>query len=140
MDKIEQMKGSKKKVCFVSHSSSYDFENELYQPLRKVSEGMGYNFLLPHENQGEVVNSKVMIERAEVVLAEVSNASTGQGIELGWAQDRNKKIVCVYKKGSSVSRSLQFVCGEMLEYQGGEELARIVGDLLTTNSVEVHDK
>jgi|GEM_PF-2002077 len=37
---------------FVSHSSNFDYENELYKPLEKL----GYDFVFPH--RGEVIDTK----------------------------------------------------------------------------------
>jgi hypothetical protein len=59
-------------------------------------------------------------------LAEISSPSTGQGIELGWAEAFNIPIVCVYKSGAKISDSLKYVSDKFFEYHAPEELIRIL--------------
>ena len=50
------------------------------------------------------------------------------GIELGWANMFDIPIVCIYKKGSVLSRSLEEVCGEMIEYDN--DIENVINKLL----------
>lgn len=106
---------------FVAHSSNYDFRNELYVPLRKSSLDDKHKIALPQEKGKEVI-TKDIIKNQDLVIAEVSHASTGQGIELGWANIYNVPIVCVYKKGSRPSNSLKFITDNFVEYNDPEDL------------------
>ena len=111
---------------FVSHSRRFDFEGELYKPLRESVLFMKHQFLFPHQT-GDSVNTKQLIQNeCDLVLAEVSYPSTGQGIELGWADDANKKIICIYKKGTEFSKSLKEVTDNFKEYTDTEELINIL--------------
>lgn len=111
---------------YVAHKSCYDFEYELYKPLRELSE---FEFVFPHE--GEIEDSKRKVTSADVVLAEVSYPSTGVGIELGWAEMSSKEIVCIYNKGSKSSSALQLVCSKIVEYESREDLKNKVRESLT---------
>jgi hypothetical protein len=50
-------------------------------------------------------------------LAEVSYPSTGQGIELGWANVYGTPIICFYRHGSDPAKSLQEVSQNVIEYK-----------------------
>jgi hypothetical protein len=52
----------------------------------------------------------------------VSFPSTGQGIELGWANNYDVPIICFYQKGAKVYDSLSVVSSDMVEYSGCNEL------------------
>ena len=83
---------------YVSHSSSYDYINEIYNPIINSDISKTNTFFLPHENKNKITNTKDIIASYDLVIAEVSLPSTGQGIELGWASYANVHILCVYKK------------------------------------------
>ncbi len=61
--------------------------------------------------------TKDIIKHADLFIAETSYPSTGQGIELGWADSYGCPIVCIHKKGAGLSGSLQVVCKKFLEYK-----------------------
>ena len=106
---------------FISHSSNFDFEQELYNPLKESALNTQHIISFPVENEKEV-NTKELIKNSDVVVAEVSYASTGQGIELGWANMLSIPIICIYKEGSKISGSLQFITKELIEYKNKEEM------------------
>ena len=106
---------------YVSHLRKSDFQKELYEPLRES--GIA-EFIFPHENSEEPFNTLELFKHkgCDLVLAEVSSPSTGQGIELGWANILGIKIICVYRQGSEVSRSLKTICLDYIEYKDSNEL------------------
>lgn len=105
---------------YVAHSRAFDFENELYAPLRASSFAKDHEFIFPHA--GAPSNSKDAIKDADLVLAEVSFSSTGEGIELGWADMMNKRIVCLYKNGMKISGSLNYLNIQKIEYSDTSDL------------------
>lgn len=107
---------------FVSHSSNFDFKNELYRPLRESDLSKKHEFFFPHDTD-IIFNTKEAIQNVyDMVLAEVSFPSTGMGIEMGWANDAKKKILCIYKKGSKYSSSLNEVSENFMEYTDNKDL------------------
>jgi nucleoside 2-deoxyribosyltransferase len=106
---------------FVTHSSSFDFEGELYAPLRGSALAGKHQFIFPHEN-GSEENTRDIIRGCDVVFAEVSYPSTGSGIELGWADSFQKPIVCVYKNGSTPSAALLGVVKALFPYSTAVDL------------------
>lgn len=105
---------------YVSHSRNFDYINELYKPLKEAK--LPVEFVFPHEQNLEKFNSKELFESrgCNYVLAEVSYPSTGQGIELGWADIFGVPVLCFYKTGSFPAKSLGVLTNKIMEY--GDEL------------------
>ena len=113
----------------VTHSSSFNFRGELYKPIRSSVLNKEHEFLLPQEKEGEKT-TKEIIQNANLVFAEVSYPSTGQGIELGWANIFSTPIVCFYKTGVKTSSSLQYVTKNIIEYSDEKDLIEKLGNFL----------
>lgn len=115
---------------YVSHSTSFDFESELYKPLRGNT--LADTFILPHETSDLQYRVKELFneKKCDMVIAEVSFPSTGQGIELGWANDRGISIACFYKKGSVYSKSLTTISDTFIEYTESADLLEKIKKLL----------
>jgi len=63
--------------------------------------------VLPHETSDEPFNSKDYLKNeADLMIAEVSESATGLGIELGWADNYEVPIICVYRNGS---KNIKFI-------------------------------
>lgn len=109
---------------YVSHSRSFDFVKELYEPLQKSALAVIHQFILPHNQGWETYPSKKLFSdnACDLILAEASFPSTGQGIELGWADTEGIKIICAYKEGSKVSGSLRFLTKDFLVYKDTDDL------------------
>ncbi len=112
---------------YVSHSGNYDYESELYAPLKSSDFAHGYQILFPHDKENIDTNSKSLIANSDLVLAEISHASTGQGIELGLASAANTPILCIYRTGSKISSSLRFVATEFIEYTDANDMLKKLG-------------
>lgn len=106
---------------FVTHSSNFDFESELYAPLRGSALAKKYQLIFPQES-GVEKNTRDVIRECNVVLAEVSYPSTGSGIEMGWADSFQKPIICICKKGTEPSASLHRIAKALFFYSTAEEL------------------
>lgn len=107
---------------YLSHSSNYDYETELYVPLKSSKIVRSHEVLFPHDKENTNQNSKNWIEVADLIIAEVSRPSTGQGIELGWADAVGKQILCLYKTGAKVSESLKFIAQDFIEYSNDTDM------------------
>ena len=108
---------------YVAHSKSFDFQEQLYKPIRQSSLNNKHIFVLPHEKSDEPFNSKKYLKNeCDLLIAEVSGPAIGLGIELGWANVYGIPIVCIYKKGSKISGSLKVVSKNFVEYSNSKEL------------------
>ncbi len=107
---------------YISHSGKFDFENELYKPLRESVLNESHTFFFPHEGQKDL-NTKEILKDCDLVIAEVSFPSTGQGIELGWANTMNIPILCISKEeGGKVSNSLKYIASDFIIYFNQKDL------------------
>lgn len=106
---------------FVAHSSHFNFQDELYTPIRSSELNKKYDFFLPHEG-GREVNTKEEIRSSDLVIAEVSFPSMGEGIELGWAQMLDKKIICFHKESEKPSKWLKMISEEFIPYKDSTDL------------------
>lgn len=109
---------------YVAHSSGFDYENELYRPLRESVLNGPHVFLFAHERAE--AHSKERIASCDLVLAEVSFPSTGMGIELGWAQSGGVPIVCIHRKDTVPASSLRFVTDRIFGYENASDLVSVV--------------
>jgi nucleoside 2-deoxyribosyltransferase len=108
---------------FVAHSSYYDFLNELYIPLRSSTLNKEHEIFLPQE-KGPAPVTLDIIKNSDLVVAEVSYPSTGQGIELGWANIFKVPIICISKEGTKISRSLSKITDNFLEYKDSDDMIK----------------
>ncbi len=108
---------------YIGHSTLIDFREDLYKPLRKSRLDNDHNIILPHENSDIPFRSKDFLkDECDLFIAEVSKASTGLGIELGWANLFDVPVLCMYKEGSTVSSAVPAVFDTVLEYGDEKEL------------------
>lgn len=115
---------------YISHSSTLDYTHELYEPLKRADVFSQHKFILPHDKGNEQVKTKIIIEDAEVLPSEISYPSTGQGIELGWADAAGTRIVCFYREEADISSSIRFVCSQLVVYTDSDDLIRKMIEIL----------
>jgi nucleoside 2-deoxyribosyltransferase len=118
---------------YLSHSRSFDFTKELYTPIRTSTLNSSHFFLLPHEDSDTVFPTKEYFEsqQCDVVIAEVSYPSTGQGIELGWAEMLHIPIICFHKHDAKVSQSLYVVTNKFITYSNSDDLIKKIDQILS---------
>ncbi len=108
---------------YVAHSRSFDFINELYNPIKNSELVKSYEFVFPHDVSSEAYDSKSFFKKdCNLVIAEVSYQKIGLGIELGWADLLNIPIICIYKKGQEISGSLKVISKDFIEYENEDDL------------------
>lgn len=113
---------------FVSHSTKFDYKNELYKPLRESQLNKKHELIFPHED-GKENSTKDVIRESDLIIAEVSIPSLGQGIELGWANASYITIVCFYKSGKEVSDSLKFITDNVFSYDLMEPMIAKIAEI-----------
>jgi hypothetical protein len=115
---------------YFSHSSSYDYEAELYQPIKTSQLAEAHHFFLPHEPENIDVDAADELKQTDILVAETSLPSTGQGIELGQAHTAGVPIICFFKTGFKPSSSLRFVTDRIIEYSDiADLLAKLRSEL-----------
>ena len=119
---------------YISHSSKYDYITKLYEPIKKSNLNKANKIFLPHENNDKIKNTKEIISNYDLVIAEVSLPTTGQGIELGWADYAKIPILCIYEKGVNISSSLNFITNQFIEYENIEDMIFKISDYIKNAS------
>ena len=108
---------------YVSHSKKYDFKNELYLPLRNSKLNKLHTIILPHEETSHTYNSKELFNNGcDLVIVEISYPSISIGIELGWANMKQIKIICIHKADIVPSSSINTICSTYIPYSNSAEL------------------
>ncbi len=114
---------------YVAHSSNFEFKRKLYEPLRKSDLNKAHEIFLPQETGKEEV-TRDLIKGCQLVIAEVSLPSTGEGIELGWADIFGIPILCIYEAGTRRSLSLDYVTKNFIEYTDTLDMIQGIGDFI----------
>lgn len=107
---------------YLSHAGNYDYEKELYAPLKASPLASRHDIFYPHEVKNVAVNTRELLPQYDLVLAEVSHPSTGQGIEIGRAEAAGVPVLCIYHEGAQLSRSLRFVTQDFIAYTSTPDL------------------
>jgi len=121
----------KKQRWFVSHASkgqqhtpAFFFALNQFQGTHPAIE-----VILPHGQQETMHLTREEIAKADLVLAEVSIASTGSGIELGWASAAGKRIIAFQQAGTQASPAIGFVTNDVHLYVTEEDIVGVLNSL-----------
>ena len=106
---------------YIGHSNDFDFKEELYNPIINSKLNDKIDFIFPHLTS-KTFNSIDIIEKADLFIAEVSRPSLGLGIEIGRAEMKNKKILCIYNENFKEPTSLKYVNVDILKYKDKEDM------------------
>lgn len=109
---------------YLAHSGHYDYTSELYTPLKSSWIAEKHQIFFPHDPKNNGTKSKDIIKASDLLIAEVSYPSTGEGIELGWADGYATPILCLYAAGSKISSSLQFITKNFIVYTDSTDMVR----------------
>ena len=101
---------------YVGHSQKIDYMNELYLPLINSEIGKNNELILPHFDD-KTFNSQEIIEQSDLFIAEISIQSLGLGIEIGRAEMKGKRILCILNKKCEIPSSLKYVNVDILSYK-----------------------
>ncbi len=112
------------------HSRDWDFEKELYTPIKEFALYKQYNFLFPHEAWKKSPNSRETLKDMDVFLCDVSRNSIGLWIEIWFASLYWIRIVCIYKKWTNISGSLKYVTDEFIEYKDSNDMVKRLEEVL----------
>lgn len=109
---------------YLSHSTSYDFTNELYLPVRTSPVLSKHEWFLPHEKTDSQFASRELFRNGgcDLVVAEVSNPSLGVGIEMGWASATGIPVVAMHKTTAKPSQSVRAVASRGFSYQSIQDM------------------
>ena len=113
---------------YVAHSRDFDYQNELYVPLKNSEIFKQHEFILPHDGDN-YKHERYFYKSIDLVIAEVSYPSTGLGIELGFLYDDNKPIYCIHQSDKKISSSISVVASNINVYSNLDEMIEIVKEI-----------
>ena len=114
---------------YIAHSRDFDYQNELYVPLKNSDLFKQHEFILPHDDDN-YKHDRDFYKEIDLVIAEVSYPSTGLGIELGFLYDDNKPICCIHRSNKKISSSINAVTENIYEYSNLDEIIEIVKGII----------
>ena len=114
---------------YLAHSSNCDYVNKIYKPILSNPE-LSKIITLPHMEK-DYMHNRNYYEDFDLVIAEVSNPSTGMGIELGFFYDENKPIYCIYQ--GDYSKAIEAVAKKVIEY---DNIIKTIKDIIKENTNE----
>ena len=114
---------------YIGHSKDFDFKEELYKPIINSKLNEENEFIFPHLDDS-TFNSKEVIEDSDLFIAEVSRPSLGLGIEIGRAEEKGKKILCIFNEKCKVPSSLKYVNVDLLEYDDINDMRNKIGEYI----------
>lgn len=117
---------------FVSHpSGGPQHTPTFFSAVKNFAAGReDVKLMWPHALREEIHLTKKNIATADLVLAEVSIASTGSGIELGWASAAGKPIIAFYQGAQEASPAIQFVTEAIHPYLTEAHIAMVLKTLV----------
>ena len=101
---------------YIGHSNDFNFKEELYMPIIESKLNEKVEFIFPHLTT-QTFNSKEVIEQSDLFIAEVSRPALGLGIEIGRAEMKNKRILCIYDEKFKAPSSLRYVNVDIFAYK-----------------------
>lgn len=106
---------------YIGHSKDFNFKEELYNPIINSKLNVENQFIFPHISD-KTFNSKEVIEQSDLFIAEISRPSLGLGIEIGRAEMKNKRILCIYDEKFKEPSSLKYVNVDIFAYKDTEDM------------------
>lgn len=107
---------------YISHSRFFEFKKELYEPIRQSPLNDEHEIIFPHEFSEASFDSRELFKSCDLMIAEVSFASIGLGIELGWANSQNLPIIALHKSTTQISPSVSKVTNNIISYTDSPDL------------------
>lgn len=107
---------------YIGHSTDLEYKEDLYKPLKDSSLVEEHELVFPHDSEGFFNSKGFLKDECDLFVAEVSHASTGLGIELGWAESFELPVFFLHKKGCEPSGALNAITDDLTAYENSQEL------------------
>lgn len=116
---------------YFGHSRDLDYE-KYYNKIEESEVLQKYNFILPHKLNHNTKNGRAFYNKnnIDIFIAEVSLASTGLGIELGWAYEEDIPTYCFYHKKNKPSNAIRSVTDNFIEYEDKDDFINKLNTVL----------
>lgn len=116
---------------YLAHSSKLNYKDDLYDPIRRSTLNKEHEIIYFCDDPAYTnKSSKEIILQSDVVIAEISEESTGLGIEIGWANANGIRIIFIHKTGKAIKEYMKSISAEIVEYDSTETLIDSLKKLL----------
>ncbi len=138
------------KIYFAGSISGGRQYLDTYARIVDWLKGKGHSVLTEHVARADVLEMEKqwgergvyerdvqMLADCDAVVAEVTNPSLGVGYEICYALERSKPVLCLYRRGTFVSRMITGNTSPFItvrSYENDDELFRILATFLETVS------
>ena len=112
---------------YIGHSREFDYKKYLYEPIINSELYKNEEIIFPHLTEKSFDSNKV-IEESDLFIAEVSYPSLGLGVEIGRAEVKNKKILCIYK--NQMPSCLKYVEVDTLMYLDEKDMINKINEYI----------
>lgn len=106
----------------VAHASNFDYQTELYEPLKRSAIAQEHTLVFPHDEEDAEIETNEHVADSDLLIAEVTHPSIGAGVEIGLAQAAGVRALFLCKKGTKPSAALKFIKGKLIEYTDASDL------------------
>lgn len=113
-------------MIYFGHSSKTEYQEDFYRPFKGSQLSEEHELVFPHDSDEFFQSKSFLRDECDLVVAEVSRASTGLGIELGWAENFDVPVICLHREDSDPSTSLSTVSSNIENYSSVEEMVEKV--------------
>ena len=69
------------------------------------------------------------VEKADILIVELSNKSVGVGIEAGYAKAKGKPIIYLHKKGTDFKQTMKGIADTVITYKDTKDLINQISSL-----------
>jgi hypothetical protein len=122
----------------VIHASNHlEYQHDLYDKLKQSEIYTQHLIVFPHEADKPATYSKHIIADSDLIVADISFPSIGLGIELGWAETYQRRIIAIYKEGCIASTSVKLITNEIIEYATPDEMLLKLKELLSCKQMVI---
>jgi hypothetical protein len=113
---------------YFSHATNSSFAAPVAEVLRAA---LKHEIIFPHQDSLAPLEIRPLFQAGviDLVVAEVSCPSTGQGIELAWAAEANIPILCIYRNTTTPSRALEMIDARLMPYDACHEVVGFIDNL-----------
>lgn len=118
---------------YVGHAGQekWDFEAGLYRPLLDSDLAQQHEFILSYQQVKSFRDSEDIIKSSDLLVAEVSYASLGLGIEMAWARQYKVPVLAIHQKGTKPSSSVQIITDNVVVYEDSHSLIDVLEEFLS---------
>lgn len=117
---------------YIAHSSAFDYQKELYNPILRSDLVDNHHIIFPHiDSSAPIFDSKPIIRDSDFFIAEVSYPSTGMGIEMGWAIAHDVPVLALHRYDIKPSSSIKMVTDDLLTYDTPTDMIQKITDYIS---------